>query len=183
MAKVLYVRHGQTLANVKRVFAGGGPDKSTLTEEGIRQAHQLGKELRSTHITKIICSPTERTFDTAMIIAEYTGFDSNKIIKDPRIKEYDTGEYKGMPTEGMTAERLIVGKGAEDPREFAKRVHDFLKDVSKYDGVTLVVGHAATAKMIDCLRTGRNPANFFDTPKKPNARAFELDLSWLDSSD
>lgn len=123
----------------------------------------------------------DRTFETAMIIAEYVGFDSGKIIKDSRIKEYNAGEHRGMPTEGMTAERLVSGEGAEDPKEFAKRVHEFLKDVSEHDGVTLVVGHAATVKMIECLQTGSNPATFFDVPKLKNARVMELDLTWLSS--
>ncbi|MEK9195878.1 MAG: histidine phosphatase family protein [Patescibacteria group bacterium] len=180
MTKVLYVRHGQTFSNVKKVLSDS-QDNTPLTDLGKEQAKQAGQELKGMNIDRIICSPKDRAYDTAKIIAEQIGFDINDIRKDDRITEYNTGESAGLPIEGMTAERLVGGRGAEDPQKFASRVRETLKEISKYDGTTLIVGHGGTAKMIDCLTTGVDPAKFFSISKKPNAHAFELDLSWLDS--
>lgn len=180
MAKVLYIRHGQTFSNVKGVLSDS-QDNTKLTDLGKEQAKQAGQELKSTKIDRIICSPKDRAYDTAKIIAEQINFDVDSIKKDARITEYNTGESAGLPIEGMTAERLVSGEGAEDPQKFASRVGEALKEISKFDGTTLIVGHGGTAKMIVCLSTGGNPAEFFSIPKKPNSQAFELDLAWLSS--
>lgn len=180
MKRVLYVRHGQSDANLKGVFAGGGTE-ALLTDLGREQAAQAGLELKGTSINRIICSPMIRTVETAEIIAKQIDFDTNKIIKDERLREYDTGDSAGTKIEGTTAEKLISAPGAEDPTKFASRVRESLEEISKHEGTTLIVGHGGTARMIECLRTGGEPANFFNSPKKPNAHAFELDLSWIKS--
>ncbi|MEK7626241.1 MAG: histidine phosphatase family protein [Patescibacteria group bacterium] len=180
MAKVLYVRHGQTESNVLGVLSDS-TDETQLTDTGRQQAKELGQELKGTQIDRIICSPKARAYDTAVIIAKEIGFDPNDIQKESRITERDTGTLGGTPLKDVTAEMVAYAEGSEDPNMFAKRVKDALLEFNEYPGTTLVVAHGGTAKMIDILKSGENPANFFDVPKLKNARVMELDLTWLSS--
>lgn len=179
--KVYYVRHGQSEANVRGVFAGGGTD-TPLTELGKQQARDVAKDLRSKKIDVIVASPMSRTLDTAKIIAEEINLPQENIIQDVRIKEYNTGEMAGFKLEGMTSERLIAAKGAENPHSFARRVRESLIDVRKQEANVLIVGHGGTMKIIECLKTGRDPSTFFEVPKMTNANIIEIDLSWLGDS-
>lgn len=182
MAKVIYVRHGQTESNVRGVLSDS-TDETQLTDLGRQQAEELGKELKEVQIDRIVCSPKARAYDTAVIIAREIGFDPKKIQKEIRITERNTGTLGGTPLKDVTAEMVAYAEGSEDPHKFSERVKDALLEINKYTGTTLIVGHGGTAKMIDILKSGDDPANFFDVPKLKNARVTELDLSWLDSPD
>lgn len=178
MKKVLYVRHGQSETNLLGIFAGGADD-TPLTDLGRNQAKQAGIELKKQKIDSIVASPLSRTLETAKIIAEKVGFDSRHIQVDPRIKEYDIGSGKGMKAEGMTATQMVALPGAEDPKVAAARIKACLIDIARQEGTTLIVAHGGVGRIIECLRTNRDPAEFYDLPGYPNAHAIELDLSWL----
>jgi len=178
MARVLYVRHGQSETNLRGVFAGGNDD-TPLTDLGREQAKNAGRELKGEKVDRIICSPLSRTYETARIIAKEIGFNPNKIQKDKRLQEYDIGSGNGMPVEGMTAAKMVSLPGTEDPQAFAQRVKEGLQAIAGLEGVTVIVGHGGVGRIIECLRTNRNPAEFYDVTGYPNAHAVELDLSWL----
>ncbi len=178
MAKVLYVRHGQTESNVRGVLSDS-TDETQLTDLGRQQAKELGQELKGVKIDRIICSPKDRAYDTAVIIAREIGFDPKNVQKDLRITERNTGKLGGTPLKDVTAEMVAFAEGSENPNKFAERVKDALVEISKYPGTTLIVAHGGTAKMIDILKSGDDPADFFDVPKLKNARVMELDLTWL----
>ncbi len=179
MKKVLYVRHGQSETNLRGVFAGG-KDDTPLTDLGREQARAAGGELLAEKIDRIICSPLSRTYETAQIIADAVGFDVAKIKQDDRLQEYDIGSGNGMPIAGMTSAKMVSIPDAEDPGAFAQRVKSALRDISKLKGTTVIAGHAGVGRVIECLRTNRNPAEFYDIPGYPNGHAIELDLSWLE---
>lgn len=67
--KLYFVRHGESVANVLRVFSNAGW-KHPLTDKGVAQAHQLAKELRSKNIHQIYSSPVMRAVQTALILAQ-----------------------------------------------------------------------------------------------------------------
>lgn len=180
MAKVLYVRHGQSQANVDGVFAGGDND-TRLTDEGRLQAKQAAETLKS-DIHLIISSPLSRTVETAQIIADEIGYDRTKIKLDSRLKEYSVGEGEGKPFVGLTASDLISFPGAENPELFARRVRAALRDASAERGTVLVVGHGGVSRLIECLRSGKDPKWFYDMPKHHNAVVVELDLGWLEDT-
>ena len=178
MKKVLYIRHGQSETNIKRVFAGSG-DNTPLTDIGREQARKAGQELAGQKIDRIISSPLDRTKETAEIIAMEIGFDVSLIQFDSRFLEYDIGSGSGTNIEGMTAKKMVSFPGAENPDVFAERVKKGLLDVAQQDGTTLIVSHGGVGRIIECLRTNHNPAGFYDLQGYPNAHAIELDLSWL----
>ena len=65
MTTIYLTRHGQTEENLMRIFQGHMPGK--LTEEGIEQARNLGKELRDIHLDCILSSDLQRVVDTVSI--------------------------------------------------------------------------------------------------------------------
>lgn len=178
MSTVWYIRHGESESNVRGVFAGG-QDNTPLTKKGRAQASQAGSQLAAVNIDRIICSPLDRAFETAKIIASKIGFDGASITKDDRWIEYDVGNGNGLPFEGMTSKQLVSFKSAEDPEQFMKRVRDALKDASEFTGNTLIVAHGGVGKLINCMKSGDNPEKFYDYPKLPNAEPIKLDLNWL----
>lgn len=174
----MYVRHGQSQANFRGVFAGG-KDDTPLTDLGRAQAKELGDELRSENIDRIITSPLDRTLETAQIIAKEIGFDTDNIQLDERLREYELGLGSGEPIDGMIAKKIVSFSGAEDPKDFETRVRGALLDIKKLDGTTLVVAHGGVGRLIECMRAGNDPASFYDQPGFSNAHAVEINLDWL----
>ena len=67
MKRTLYlIRHGATGANLENRFAGRSPEP--LHPTGIKQIQEVGAELASCNITRIVCSPLPRTRQTAEIL-------------------------------------------------------------------------------------------------------------------
>lgn len=63
-----YVRHGQTLFNVRRRIQGSCD--SPLTKQGIVEARIAGSALRDVKIDRAYCSSSERAVDTAALVLE-----------------------------------------------------------------------------------------------------------------
>ena len=89
---IYFVRHGESEANQRGIFAGQKED-SVLTEKGKEQARATAQEIENENlkIDKIVSSPLKRTKETAEIIAKEIGFDVLKIYFDNRVIEYDMG--------------------------------------------------------------------------------------------
>ena len=64
MTTVLLVRHGRTTANATGLLAGRTPGVH-LDERGREQVERLGLGLAALPIDAVICSPLERTMETA----------------------------------------------------------------------------------------------------------------------
>ena len=67
MAKLILVRHGETVWNVEKIYRGR--TDVNLDEVGIKQAKLLGKYLSNWELEAIYSSPLKRALDTANIIA------------------------------------------------------------------------------------------------------------------
>ena len=73
-----YVRHGETIFNVKNLSQGSCD--SPLTKKGIEQANKTKELLKDIHFNKVFSSSSERATDTA-----YEG--ENRKIFENRIKQ------------------------------------------------------------------------------------------------
>jgi broad specificity phosphatase PhoE len=60
-------RHGQSTLNVAHVVNGDPQRPAPLTQRGVRQARQLGEQLRNIHLDVAFCSRFPRTRQTAEI--------------------------------------------------------------------------------------------------------------------
>ena len=66
--RLLLVRHGETVDNVNRIMQG--QTQGRLTLNGIEQARELGRQLRSEHIDVFLSSDLARAVETLRIIVE-----------------------------------------------------------------------------------------------------------------
>lgn len=174
---IYFIRHGESEANARHVFAGQ-KDNSGLTEKGREQARQEGKKIRALGLefAEIVSSPLIRARDTAEIVAQTIGY-GKEIVIDERINEYDMGTLTGTPTFEISSKLLIAAENAEDPSAFQARVKIALDDWKTKKGDVLLVAHAGVGRIIETIRTGSDPALFYDIPSYPNAAIVKLD--WL----
>lgn len=82
-----YVRHGESEANILEVISNRGC-KHGLTEVGRRQAATLGARLQGTGATRIWTSPLLRAVETAEILSEALGVETE--VTDA-LREFDCG--------------------------------------------------------------------------------------------
>jgi len=173
---IYFIRHGESEANERKVFAGQ-KDDSILTEKGREQAKATAKEIlaEGIKIDRIITSPLTRAIETAHIIAKELGFDVLTITKDERIIEYDLGTLSGTPWNPVI--NLVEAKGAEDPYTFKDRILSCINDISKLPGNTLLSGHGIIGRMLKTLRDGKDPKTFNEMPTLENASVLKID--WI----
>jgi len=175
---IYFVRHGLSEANVKKVFAGQ-KDDSLLVDEGRQQAKETAKKIKKEGIKihKIISSPLKRTLETAQIISKELDFNTSDIIIDHRINEYDMGSLSGTPWGVISSKILTEAQNAENPKEFQKRVHSCVKELSQSSENILLVSHAGVGRMLETIKINGNPELFYDLPPHPNTKIIKLD--WI----
>jgi len=142
-----FVRHGESEANAKRLFAGRWD--VPLTETGRSQANQAGKEAKSLDIDLIVSSPLKRASQTAEIIASEIGYPKDKIVYSDLFMERDYGSMQGQPWDGANVINFDTVLGAEKERALLKRATegaDFLKNMPK-DNI-LFIGHGTNGRAV-----------------------------------
>ncbi len=177
---IYFIRHGESEANVRKVFAGQ-KDDSLLTNEGRNQARATAQEIKKEglKIDKIFSSPLKRAYETAEIIAEELGFDASEIIIEKRITEYDMGSLTGTPLHTITSTVLVSAENAEDPDGFRERVCSCVQELSKLPGNVLLVSHAGVGRILETVRQGMDAKLFYDLPPYKNASITKID--WIDA--
>lgn len=175
---IYFIRHGESEANVRKVFAGQ-KDNSLLTDKGREQARATAKEIikEGLKIDKIYSSPLKRAYETAEIIAKELGFDASKIITEERIIEYDMGSLSGTHWHAISSTILADAENEEDPEMFRNRVYSCAKELSKLPGNILLVSHAGVGRILETVKKGMDAKLFYDLPAYENASITEID--WI----
>jgi broad specificity phosphatase PhoE len=153
MKKLFFVRHGLTEMNVNGIISG--QSETSLTEEGIEQAKQAGRTIKSKlpKIDLIICSPYERTRHTAEHIANEIGYPLNKIQQHDIFIERNFGPLEGKNGDDFFEKNeykdIDTLEGAEKIEDLDKRAAKALAYVStlQEDNI-LVVGHGSFGRAI-----------------------------------
>lgn len=91
MITLYLARHGQTEENLKRIFQGHLP--GVLTEEGKRQAAELGETLEEIELDAVVSSDLQRVVDTVRIAL---GGRSIPWTTTPLLREIDWGSWTGL---------------------------------------------------------------------------------------
>lgn len=90
--RLLMVRHGQTPANIEKVWHGS--TDTPLTDFGREQARLLGDYFHRIVTPDVIyASPLQRARDTAQAIADRHGL---ALSFDERLREFSLGEWEGI---------------------------------------------------------------------------------------
>ncbi len=175
---IYFVRHGESEANQRGVFAGQ-KDDSTLTEKGKEQAFATAQEIKieNLKIDRIIASPLKRTKETAEIIAKEIGFETQKISFDDRIIEYDMGSLTGTPIQKISSFVLISAENAEDVDDFRNRILNFIKEYSKINENILIVSHAGVGRLLETIKENMDAKLFYDLPAYHNGSVTKID--WI----
>lgn len=91
MTKMIFVRHGQSEANLARVFAG--QTDTVLTDLGKLQAERTAQFLRDYPIDVIYASDLTRAMQTAVPTAKAHGIG---IIPNEQLREIDAGDWENV---------------------------------------------------------------------------------------
>lgn len=100
MTKMIFVRHGQSVANLERIFAGH--TDTPLTEQGLLQAERTAKFLSDYPIDAIYASDLTRAMQTAAPTARQHGLAVNP---DRELREIFAGDWEGVAY-GVLMERF-----------------------------------------------------------------------------
>jgi broad specificity phosphatase PhoE len=153
MQKIYFVRHGESQANLLKLFAG--QTETPLTSEGKHQAYSAGRSIKkgAIKIDKIVSSTLTRARDSAEIIAEEIGYPIEEIISSFLFLERDYGILENSPRSEFFSshsyEDLDNVPGVETIEQLhkrAKKAYKFLKSLEE-DNI-LIVGHSGFFKSL-----------------------------------
>ena len=150
MTHFYIIRHGETVFNRKGRIQGWCD--SPLTDLGVSQAKQLGKELKNILLDVCFCSTSERAIDTANYIL---GGRNVKIIPSKKLKEQSYGDFEAEKSVNIFKDGVSFPDGyrfcgGENHSDVIERVMNELKKIaSEYPNANvLVVCHGSAIKHI-----------------------------------
>jgi len=158
MQHIIIIRHAPTDANKNGIFMGH-IDVSN-SPSGLSAAYALGKSLSFDSSIRLFTSPLSRSRTTLDVMAP----DRKKIV-DKRLVERALGKWEGCLEEFVkqkypdafdandSLDPLYTPPGGEGINKFAKRVCDFLVDISNHQNPTraLVVTHNGVIAVMKSL--------------------------------
>jgi probable phosphoglycerate mutase len=151
---VILCRHGNTFAKGEKVVMVGAKEDLPLTDEGLRQAADVGEALRcvASKINRIVSGPLQRTRVFADIVQRSSGAIA-LISIDARLTELDYGEWSGLSNEeiaalsGEEALRQWQERGVRPPyvrfepsaESLSEELTSLLRELETQSGVSVVV--------------------------------------------
>ena len=162
MIRFIVTRHGQSIANAERRFAGHSD--FDLSEVGHRQATLVSDYLcKNFKIDAIYSSDLSRAFNTALPTAKRLGIN---IIPTTSLREIYAGEWEGHTTDDLQITHSADFEvwrndyansrctGGESTREVYERAYRAICEIAEgNDGKTIYVSTHATVLRSLCLRS------------------------------
>lgn len=156
MLELLFIRHGRTDWNDKRLVMGRRP--IPLNVEGRAQVERTAKFLKSANFEAVVTSPVTRAMETSEIIARHCGL---AVERDVRLSEIDYGDWVGRTFADVASQNpkvwneyhanpsCVVVPGGEAIADVVKRVGDAMDDIQGrfHDGRVAIVSHADVIKI------------------------------------
>ena len=167
---VYLARHGETAWSLTGQYTG--LTDLPLTEQGERNARQLGERLKGIAFAKVFTSPLQRAVRTC----ELAGFGAKAEI-DPDLLEWNYGQYEGRRTAEIVAERpgwLLFRDGCpggETPAQVSARADRVVSRVRAVDGDVLLFSSGHFIRVLAARWIGLEPS--------VNSRSFKLSTASL----
>ena len=163
--RLVYETHSTTLDNEAGIATGWLP--GALSEQGRRQAAELGERRRDDGIAAVFCSDLARAVETAEIA--FAGCEL-PVHLDPRLRECDYGALNGMPVARLDGERTAhvdePWPDGESYLEVVERTRRFLDELARgWDGERVcLIAHAANRWALQHLLEGEPLERLVDAP-------------------
>lgn len=162
--EVVLVRHGETAWSKSGRHTG--KTDVPLTEEGRRQATQIGRALAGRQFDRVFVSPLSRARDTCIV----AGLGNQMVIRQELV-EWDYGDVEGRTTPDMR--RRVPGwtvwsgplPGGEPIESVGTRCDRVIADLRAMGGRAAVFGHGHCLRILAARWLGLSPLD---------ARLFEL---------
>jgi broad specificity phosphatase PhoE len=159
MARVLLIRHGESLWNAEGRWQGQADPP--LTDLGRRQAIAAAQRLGV--VDEIVASTLERALETAMLVSDQLGI--GPVHPDPRLRERHAGEWQGLTRAEIDAGWPgFLGSGRrpdgwEPDEELLVRVLAALIDLAATVGTgdALVFTHGGVIRAVERAFDAKSP--------------------------
>lgn len=145
MAKIIIVRHGETIEGVGDVLLG--QKDGTLSLNGKKEVKALSEELRNFDIESIISSDLKRASDTAKIVSRELKI--GNVYENQTLRERSAGICEGMSTDKIDWESYEESElanrkheGGESFSDVENRIVPFLNEMWTFEANTLIVTHS-----------------------------------------
>ena len=178
MTTFCFVRHGESRANVDKVFTG--QTDVPLSDRGMRQAEELKERLLALKPDAFFSSDLLRAVQTVTPAAEALGL---AVRPEKDLREIDGGQWEGKPfgtiaraypedyarwTENIGLARCTGGESLEEVQ--ARGLAAVLRIAQENDGKTVVLAtHAAMIRALTCAFRGLPLSEMQRIPFVPNA--------------
>ncbi|WP_060989199.1 histidine phosphatase family protein [Photobacterium leiognathi] len=180
MSKSIFLlRHGQTTFNAQQRLQGHC--NSELTALGQNQASTIGaslsKKIGNINQWTVYSSPLGRALETAKIVCEQLGIDSDNIVTDERLKEFNLGDWETCFIPDLVKQNpkllnhrdwYLSAPHCESYESVVNRVKDFLVDNAVPDHV-IVISHGLTGAVFRGVYAAMSYSETFEQDLPQNA--------------
>ena len=147
----IFLRHGQSQANVERWLSGWVD--SPLTELGQQQAAEAREACSAWTFQRALCSDLSRAHDTALAVLSHDDIPLEVTVE---LRERDMGDWSRKSLDVVREEgkshRLTAWHGAppngESNAELGHRVFTYLSGLAPISGNTLIVAHGGLIRVV-----------------------------------
>lgn len=166
------LRHGESTANLERIYAGW--TDVPLTKTGRSQARKAALEIKRTPIDVIYSSPLSRALETARIVATEIGIKVSEIVIAPDLTERDLGNFSGKSRDDYDIAQADKKEfNIETDQSLYKRIKRQM-DALPRDKNVLIVSHQGAGKMIRAVVANRDWQKAMENENVPNCHIVEL---------
>lgn len=168
MAVTLYIaRHGETEENLNHILQGHMPGH--LTDNGRKQAEQLGANLQGIHFDTLLCSDLQRCIDTAYIVNKSLNL---PVQTTPLLRERDWGLLTGCNYRRMVDQDM---ESVETVEQLYRRAEMFLEQLIKHYNcqTVLCISHGLFSRVIQGAYLGKSIS---EIPRMNNAEVRRLEI-------
>ena len=148
-AKIVLLRHGESEGNAQKIMQGSG--EYPLSEKGKVQVLEARETVSSWLPSNYLASTLSRSIDTALILSGL-----NIVKSDERFNERGAGKWEGLARSHMEAlypgsleDDTVKPDDFEPESEVIDRMLKGLWEVRSYSGLSIIVGHGATLRLLD----------------------------------
>jgi len=186
MTTLIFIRHGESEANIKKIFAGHLD--VDLTNRGYEQAELTARYIKENYdVEKIYSSDLLRAYHTAKVISKHCNLQIER-LED--LREINAGDWQGKKFDVLQTDYIDsygiwlndIGSAMCPNGESVKRLYDriwaaVLKIVEKNKEKTVVVvTHATPIRVVCCRLKGLRVNELKNVPWVANASLSEVSI-------